>query len=184
MNTKESYFDFLAKQGAKQKVQAVIAKGIEEWKKERAYEYEAGEFQENDYSGRVNMIHGKTIGDICKTDMEVLNAYTGRSEATYCSHYGLNFTKVADEISWDINKCLGDLHSEWILQHRDELMEGHDEDYIGEKWSDDELIEYIDECVLVDEYMNYEWMKIEFPQYIYQDEDIPMNAELIFDIYD
>ena len=183
MNLKESYFDFLTKQGAKQKVQAVITKGIEEWKKERAYEYEAGEFQENDYSGRVNMIHGKTIGDICKTDIEVLKAYTGRSEATYCSHYGFNFTRVADEISWDINKCLGCLQSEWILQHRAELMDGQDKDYIGEEWSDEELIEYIDERVLVDEYLNYEWMQQEFPEYNTQDEDIPMS-DYLFNIDD
>jgi hypothetical protein len=34
MNVKQSYFDFLAKQGAKEKVKAIIEHDIREWKKE------------------------------------------------------------------------------------------------------------------------------------------------------
>lgn len=52
MNLKQSYFDFLAAQGAKEKVKEIIAKGIERWKKEPAYEYEPGvDPYTNDYSG-------------------------------------------------------------------------------------------------------------------------------------
>lgn len=180
MDAKQSYFDFLAAQGAKQKVKDIIAKGIEEWRQKQAYEYEAGEFQPRDWSGRVNQVPHKTIGDICKTDMDVLLAYSGDSEATYTSHYGFRFLKVADRIGSDINTCLCNLRSEWILKHRDELMEGQNQDPVGEEWEDDDYVEYIDEHVLDGEYFNYDWMEQEFPEYIHNDEDTPMAPELIF----
>ena len=188
MNVKQSYFDFLAKQGAKQKIQAIIEHDINEWKQQKAHEWKPTVNDFGDTSGELYQMYndGKalTIGDICNTDIEVLTAYSGRSEATYCSGCGLRYTKVAEEISWDINKCLGTLHSEWILEHRDELLEGQNQDPVGEEWEDDDYIEYIDEHVLVDEYLNYEWMQQEFPEYIYQEEDIPMSPELLFDIND
>lgn len=34
MNVKQSYFDFLQEQGAKEKIQAVIRKGIDDWKQQ------------------------------------------------------------------------------------------------------------------------------------------------------
>lgn len=184
MDFKQSYYAYLQEQGAKGKVKAIIAQGIEEWKREQAYEYEAGEFQPRDWSGRVNQVPHKTIGDVCKTDMEVLMAYSGRSEATYTSHYGFRFLKVADHISDNINTCLCELRSEWILQHHEELMEGQGENYKDENWEDWEICEYIDENVLVGEYLNYDWMQQEFPEYICQEEDTPMAGELIFHIDD
>ena len=188
MNMKQSYFDFLAAQGAKEKVQAIIDKEIAEWKNERAYKWKPTVNDFGDTSGELYQMFDKgkalTIGDTCKTDIEVLLAYSGRSEATYCSGCGLRYTKVSEEISWNINKCLGGLRSEWILKHRDELLEGQNQDPVGEEWEDEDYIEYIDEHVLDGEYLNYEWMQQEFPQYIYQEDDIPMGPELLFDIDD
>lgn len=188
MNVKQSYFDFLQEQGAKEKVQDIIRKEIAEWKQKRAYEWKPTANDFGDTSGELYQMYDKgkilTIGEVLKTDIEVLTAYSGNSEATYCSGCGLRYPNVAEEISWEINKCLGDFRGEWILLHRDELMEGQGQDPVGEEWEDDDYMEYINERVLDGEYMNYEWMKQEFPQYIYEDEDIPMAADLLFDIDD
>ena len=187
MDAKQSYFDFLANQGAKQKVKDIIAKGIEEWKKHLAYEWKPST-NDFDYSGGLHQIFNKethkpmTIGEICKTDMDVLLSYSGNSEATYCSRWGLRYPSVAEDISWEINKCLCGLRGEWIMKHRDELMDGCGEDYIGEEWSDDDIIEYVDENVLTDDYFNYDWMEQKFPEYIHQEDGVPMGPELIFNI--
>ena len=182
MDVKQSYFDFLAEQGAREKVKALIAKEIEEWKAQPAYEYEAGEFQENDYSGRVNRIPNKTIGDIAQTEMQVLMSYTGDSEATYCSHYGFNFLIVADRMSWHINDVLSELRGKFFLKYQKDMFA-----LLGivpeEDWTDDDIYEAISENY--DEYLNYEWFRQEFPEYIYkEDEESPRYNELIFDIND
>lgn len=185
MNVKQSYFDFLHEQGAKEKVQAVIRKGIDEWKQKQAYEYKPGtDPYTGDYSGEVWQIPGKTIGDICKTDMEVLEAYSGRSEATHMSKCGLSYNRVADEITWDINNCMGELRGEWAMQNLDELLawKGMERDH---EWEEDDIYEVISEQILVDEYLNYEWMKETFPEYIEVSDAMPGRyEELIFDVDD
>ena len=187
MNIKQSYFDFLAERGAKEKVKTIIDKEIAEWKEQRAYEWKPTVNDFGDTSGELYQRYagGKalTIGDIAKTDIEVLTAYSGDSEATYCSGCGLRYMKVAERISWHINDCLGKMHSEWILMYRDELLEGQGQDPIGEEWEDEDYIEYIDERVLDGVYLNYEWFRQYLPEYIYkEDEENPRYDELIFDI--
>lgn len=188
MNVKQSYFDYLAAQAAKEKVQAIINNGIAEWKQKRAHEWKPTVNDFGDTSGELYQIwrDGKTltIGEVFKTDMEVLLAYSGNSEPTYCSGCGLHYTNVAEEISWEINKCLGELLVEWALLHRDELMGGQGQVPVGDEWGDDDYWEYINERVLDGKYLNYEWMKQEFPQYIYEEEDIPIAADLVFNIDD
>ena len=60
MNVKQAYFDFLAKQGAKQKVKTAIENGISKWKNRPAYEYKSTINDFGDTSGEVNRIYGKT----------------------------------------------------------------------------------------------------------------------------
>lgn len=184
MDVKQSYFDFLAAQGARDKVAKIIRKGIEEWKQQTAYEWKPTVNDFGDTSGELYQMYDKgkilTIGEVFKTDIDVLTAYSGNSEATYCSGCGLRYPIVAENISWDINKCLGELHSEWILMHRDELLEGQNQDPVGEEWEDCDYIEYITEYVLDDVYMNREWMEQEFPEYLDHDN----FDELVFDIDD
>lgn len=194
MNVKQSYFDFLAAQGAKEKVQAIIAKGIEKWKKEPAYEYEPSvDPYTGDYSGEVNRIGDKTIGDICKTDIDVLKAYTGRSTATYTSHCGLSFGNVAEDISEDINSCLSDLRHDFIRQNEKELVEYFNDDieqllskkleWIKRKYFDlplcDAGYDYITDF-LSDEVPHYDWMAEQFPEYMV-DDDI-CTRDYLFDI--
>jgi hypothetical protein len=114
MNVKQLYFDFLEKQGAKEKIQAIIRKDIDEWKKHQAYYYEPNDNEPGDYSGHCHMMGDKTIGDIAKTDIEVLKAYTGDSEATYTSGCGLRWLRVADRVTSDIDDCLSIFKGQFI----------------------------------------------------------------------
>ncbi|MBP5770956.1 MAG: hypothetical protein J6W75_06285 [Bacteroidaceae bacterium] len=183
MNVKQSYFDFLAKQGAKQKVTEIIRKGIEEWKQKPAYELNFGrtgvcQIYDN---GRA-----LTIRDVCKTDMEVLRAFSGINSSIYNPPgYGGHYTMVAEEIGQEINKCLRKLCGEWILKYRDELLK-----VFGDRVSeytlanDDNRKYYIWACVIeYDKHINASWMKHEFPEYIYEDV-IPIGPEVLFRIDD
>ena len=117
MNIKQSYFDFLAKHGAKQKVQAIIEHDINDWKQQRAYAYNPDDNDPGDRSGRCWSIHDKTIGDIAKTDIEVLKAYTGDSEATYTSGCGLTWLRVAERITSHIDDCLSTFKGQFIEEN-------------------------------------------------------------------
>lgn len=119
----QSYFAFLDKKNAKDAVGKIIADGIEKWKKCDAYAYEPVEFQPNDFSGRVVEIEGKTIGDIAKTEIDILWSHTGESLAAHMSHYGLDFPTVAEDISNDINQYLNSLLCEFVLQNEEALLE-------------------------------------------------------------
>lgn len=184
MDVKKSYFDFLAEQGAKEKIQAVIRKGIDEWKKEQAYYYAADDNDPGDYSGHCHMDGDKKIGDIAKTDMEVLKAYTGDSEATYTSGCGLRWLRVADRIGWNINDELSKLRGEFILKNANTLFEEYDikrED----DWTDDDIVMTLDEAMTMNDYgLNIDWMMQELPEYeLIDDEDLPAS-DYIFWIND
>lgn len=167
MDVKQSYFEFLQEQGAKEKIQAVIRKGIDEWKQQPAYEYEScTDPYTGDYSGRVNRIYGKTIGDICKTDMEVLKAYAGDSEATYASGCGLRWLRVADRVTSDIDDCLSTIKGQFIKENAEALFEEYDIEHDG-SWSEDDVFLTLDEA-MINEFsasLHYEWMQQEFPEY-------------------
>ena len=139
MNIKQSYFDFLNANGAKEKIENVITAQIEEWKQQPYYEYEAGEDEFGDRSGRVNRIQGKTIGDMCDTYGKVLTAYSGNSEATYVNHCGLSYNSVADEISDDINDEFVSLYTTWIKQNREEIFAELGIDDYDETWDDKDM---------------------------------------------
>lgn len=172
----QSYFAFLDKKNAKDAVGKIIADGIEKWKKCDAYEEVDGEFQPNDWSGELNKIEGKTIGDIAKTDMDVLQACTGGREPTYVSHYGWHFTKVDGEISYDINQYLNGILCEFIRQNEEALVAYYNDDieqvvgrgYVRRKDFALPLgevgFDYIKDF-LGDEGLNSDWMCEKFSQY-------------------
>ena len=166
MNVKQSYFDFLQEQGAKEKIQAVIRKGIDEWKQQQAYYYAADDNDPGDYSGHCHMDGDKKIGDIAKTDMEVLKAYTGDSVATYASGCGLSWLRVADRITSDIDDCLLDLKGKFIKENAEALFEEFDIKR-EEDWTEDDIFLILDEA-MINEFsasLHYDWMQQEFPEY-------------------
>lgn len=116
--------------------------------------------------------------------MEVLEAYSGRSEATFMIKCGLSFNRVADEITWNINDCMGELRGKWAMQNLEELLTWKGIERNPE-WEEDDIYEVISEQILVDEYLNYEWMKETFLEYIEVSDAMPGRyEELIFDITD
>lgn len=172
MNVKQSYFDFLAKQGAKEKIQTIIRKGIDEWKQKQAYAYHPDDNDPGDYSGHCHMMGDKTIGDIAKTDMEVLKAYTGDSEATYTSGCGLRWLRVADRVTSDIDDCLSTLKGQFIKENAEALFEEYDIEH-DESWSEDDVFQTLDEAMIndFDSTLHYDWMQQEFPEYENDDFD-------------
>ena len=186
MNVKQAYFDFLAKQGAKQKVKTAIENGISKWKNRPAYEYKSTINDFGDTSGEVNRIYGKTIGDICHTDVEVLLAYSGNSEATYCSGHGLDFGNVAKEISWDINNVFYDLRLKFMKENLQELIAEYDVQGYDDTWSDEDVWECLGEEMRSGERYDYIWMAEQFPEYLLDEEGNQTGKiyNLIFDITD
>ena len=171
MNVKQAYFDFLQEQGAKDKIQAIIRKGIDEWKLQQAYRYKPDDNDPGDYSGHCHMMSGKKIGDIATTDMEVLKAYTGDSEATYTSGCGLRWLRVADRIGQNINDKLSELKGEFILKNADALFEEYDIEREND-WTDDDIYESLSEAIILNEdALNSEWMIQTFPEYQTIDDD-------------
>lgn len=184
MNVKQSYFDFLAKQGAKEKIQAIIRKDIDEWKQQRAYYYKPDDNDPGDYSGHCHMMGDKTIGDIAKTDIEVLKAYTGDSEATYASGCGLRWLRVADRITSDIDDCLSTLKGQFIKENAEALFEEYDIEH-DESWSEDDIYLTLDEA-MIDEAsasLHYDWMQQEFPEYENDDFD-DWHVDYLFNVRD
>ena len=186
MNIKQSYFDFLQEQGAKEKIQAVIRKGIDEWKKEPAYEWKPTVNDFGDTSGELYRIYGKTIGDICKTDGEVLMAYSGNSEATFCSGHGLDFNCVAIEVGWDVNNVLYTLRREWMMKHLKDLLEEYNVTDYDESWTEDDVWECLGEEMRMDEHYDHIWMAETFPEFLLDDDGKPSGNkdDLIFGITD
>lgn len=173
MNVKQAYFDFLQEQGAKEKIQDFIRKSIDEWKQQQAYRYEPDDNDPGDYSGHCHMMSGKKIGDIATTDMEVLKAYTGDSEATYTSGCGLRWLRVANYIGYNINDKLSKLKGEFILKNADALFEEYDIER-EDDWTDDDIYESLSEAIIQNEdSLNIEWMMRELPEYKIDDEDMP-----------
>ena len=184
MNVKQSYFDFLASQGAKKKVQDIIEHNINEWKQQPAYEYHADDNDAGDFSGHCWRISEKTIGDIAKTDINVLKAYTGDSEATFANGCGLRWLRVADRIASNINDCLSTLKGQFIKENAEALFEEYDIEH-DDSWSDDEIFFAIDESMIDDfsSTLHYDWMQQEFPEYENDDfED--WHVDYLFNVKD
>lgn len=183
MNVKQAYFDFLAKQGAKQKVQAIIEHGINEWKQQQAYEYHPDDNDPGDYSGHCWSIHGKTIGDIAKTDIDVLKAYTGDSVATYTSGCGLSWTRVAERIADDITDCLTTLKGQFIEENAEALFEEYDIEH-DESWTEDDIWQTLDEAMILESSasLHNEWMRQEFPEY--ENDDSEVWQDYLFSVGD
>ena len=172
MDIKQSYYAYLQEHGAKEKIQKIIADGIEEWKKRPVYEWKPTVNDFGDTSGELYQVHGenihdvKTIGDIAKTDIEVLKAYTGYSEATYTSGCGLRWVRVAESISSNIDDCLSTLKGQFIKENAEALFEEYDIEH-DDSWSEDDTFLTIYEA-MSNEFggaLHYEWMQQEFPEY-------------------
>ena len=184
MNVQQSYFDFLQEQGAKEKIKSVIRKGIDKWKQHQAYEYKPTVNDFGDTSGEVIPIYGKTIDDICKTDSEVLLAYSGNSWATYCSGHGLDYNNVAKEISWDINHELITLRIKWIMKHLHELLVEYDVKDYDESWTEADVYEAIGEQMRMEKFYDHIWMAETFPEYLLDEDGEPSEyiQDLVFNI--
>lgn len=124
--------------------------------------------------------------------MEVLQAYTGNSSATYTSHCGLSFEKVAEYISEDISRCLSNLRHDFIRQNEKEIVEYFSDEieqllsrkleWIHRKDFDLPLGDGYDYIVdfMSDELPHYDWMHEQFPEYMI-DDDI-CTRDYLFDI--
>ena len=187
----QSYYEFLATHGAKEKLKKIIDTEIKKWKKCKAYEWRPNKIM-YDHSGELYevVVKGRTqkIGDVCKTDVDVLQAYSGFRMPTFCSGYGFHYTTVAEEMSSKINDFLYDLRYKWIIEHCDELMDGQEQDYKSEQWDDDEICEYVDNEILSSELLHYDWMFENFPEYLVsKDSDnefyIERPPEVPFEVY-
>ena len=171
MNVRQTYFDFLARQGAKQKIQAIIMDGIAYWRQQQAYYYDSNTNEDpDDNSGYCFPDGDKTIGDIAHSDIEILNAYTGKREASHDSGRGWNWLDVSDHIQQDINYCLGGLRNQFIKENADALFEQYG---IKCKPSWDECVIHEELSEALSEYdygLNEDWMMQEFPEYVVDDE--------------
>ena len=184
MDVKQSYYAYLQEQGAKEKIQKIIADGIEEWKQQQAYYYDSDDNDPGDYSGHCHMMGDKTIGDIAKTDIEVLKAYTGDSEATYASGCGLRWLRVADRITSNIDDCMSTLKGKFIKDNAEALFEEYDIEH-DDSWSEDDTFFAIDEA-MIDDFscsLHYEWMQREFPEY--ENDDLEdWNSDYLLNVKD
>ena len=165
----QSYYNFLAAHGAKEKLKKIIDTEIKKWKKCQAYEWRPNKNM-YDHSGELYEVlvdgHAQKIGDVCKTDADVLQAYSGVRIPTFCSGWGFQYTTVAEEMSDKINEFLYDLRYKWIIEHRDELMESQKQDYKSEQWDDEQVCEYVDNEILGCELLHYDWLFENFPEYL------------------
>lgn len=138
--------------GGKEAVEKIINDGIEKFKNNQAYEwYDNG--CTFDMSGEIRKIPGKTIGDIWEKDLDILQALTGNSEATYISGCGLLWNNVAHEISYDISEYLYKAEEGYVLSHKDEIRKeiGFEDEITEENLLDVmDYIETINICIMHD----------------------------------
>ena len=71
MNVEDEFRSYLNSKSVKETVQKIISEGIQKYLSHQAYEWYDDECP-YDRSGGTRKIEGKTIGDLCKTDLEVL----------------------------------------------------------------------------------------------------------------
>ena len=184
MNVKQSYYNFLQEQGAKEKIQSVIRKGIDKWKQHQAYEYRPTVNKFGETLGEVNPIYGKTIGDICKTDVEVLLAYSGNSRVTFRLGHEIHFNNVAYEISMYIENELLILRDEWIKRHLQELLVEYDMKDYDKSWDDADVYVCVSDRMRRNDIYNYIWMAEVFPEYLLDKDGKPSKnkQDLVFKI--
>lgn len=184
MNVKQSYYSFLQKQGAKEKIQSLIRKGIDKWKQQQAYEYKPTVNKFGETLGEVNPIYGKTIGDICKTDVEVLLAYSGNSRVTFRLGHGIDFNNVAYEINMYIENELLILRDEWIKRHLQELLVEYDMKDYDKSWDDVDVYVRVSDKMRRNNIYNFIWMAEAFPEYLLDKDGKPSKnkQDLVFKI--
>ena len=165
----QSYYEFLDNHRAKEKLKEIIEDGLENWKQNTAYEWFPGA-NRYDYSGELKpvIVDGciQRICDVHKTDVDILQAYSGNRVLTLCNCWKVYYLTVADELSDEINECLYDFRSKWANEHCDELMVGHEQDYKDKKWNNEQICDYVDYVYFRDESLNYDWMFENFPEYL------------------
>lgn len=120
MDIEKEFKEYLLKNNAKTVLKKIIDDGIEEYKSQPYYEwYDDG--CPYDYSGSVRRVYGKTIGDMCNNDIEVLQALTGQSTPTYLSQHGLSWNNVADELTYRISDVFGEWTHDFIFENKNEV---------------------------------------------------------------
>lgn len=158
MNIEDEFRNYLNSKNVKETVQKIISGGIQKYLSHQAYEWHDGECP-YDRSGSTRKIEGKTIGDLCKTDLEVLQAFTGDSYATYVSECGLSWCTVAYHLCSLINDVFRGETESFIVKNWDEVCAelGCKGEYNEENYE-----KVIEEWDIINSIYFYEW----FPQYI------------------
>lgn len=120
-DVEKQFKKYLSDNNAKEELAKLISNGIDKFKSKNAYKwYDDG--NPYDSSGSVIKLD-KTIGEICKTDIEVLQALSGNSTATYISHYGLSWDTVADELCYEINDFFHNHTKRFVFENKEKVCE-------------------------------------------------------------
>lgn len=158
MNIELEFRNYLEQHDAKNIVSKIIADGVEEYKSHPAYEwYDNG--CDYDRSGSVRCLYGKTIGDICTTDIEILQALTGQSEATYMSGCGLSWNTVAHELCYRITDRFSEWTHDFIFENKQEVCK---ELKFDEELNDDNYIDLLDLWEIINGVIFHEWFPTEY----------------------
>lgn len=158
MNIENEFRNYLNSKSVKETVQRIISEGIQKYLSHQAYEWCDDECP-YDRSGGTRKIEGKTIGDICKTDLEVLQAFTGDSYATYVSGCGLSWCTVAYHLCSQINNVFQEETESFIVKNWDEVCT---ELGLKGEYNEENYEKVIEEWNVINSIYFYEW----FPQYI------------------
>ena len=101
----------------KEDIEKLIRQRIEEAKNEPYY---AAEESPVPYDSSLRLYKtDDTIGDRCKEDFLVLNAYTGDQRATYLSGYGLCSVTVGDKIEEELSEKIDEWAYDFISDNFD-----------------------------------------------------------------
>lgn len=154
----EAHFKrYLSEHNAKEVLSKIIKDGIDEYKKHPAYRwYDDG--NPYDHSGVTTPVYGKTIGDIYKTEVEILQALTGNHTATFESGYGWNYNTVGDELSDRITEQFSTWTHDYIFSLKEDICK---ELNFNEELTEDNYWELLDNWNIINACIFYEM----FPEY-------------------
>ena len=153
----QHFTQYVNADNGKQRVADIISKGIAEYKPKPYREWHKNGCPYDD-SGELHEVVGKTIGDMCHTDIEVLSAYSGYNIATFTSGCGLHWRTVAEEICYDIDDYFADVKRRFIFENQKEVCEALD---FTEPLDDDNYFDLLDEWDFCNADIFYNW----FPEY-------------------
>ena len=122
MDVYKDYSDYLLSKGCKEEIKAFISEQIESWKKSVACVW-YDNHDPYDHSGDIKVLYDKKIGDIAKTDLEVLKCLTGDKKATYVSGRGWDFQTVGEDIGSQITDIFAKYYPQYISENKKALCE-------------------------------------------------------------